>query len=214
MPAEQCRYSLATAREGNVVHTPRIDTRRLRNQPGEDVIGAAGRATAPGEGLGPLAEDLHELAHVADGRGGRDGDHFILAREAGDRRRLRDRDRRVVPQRGAEHHQASDQERSCVAAGGPAFNIDELRQPDRARGAWDVLHLDDSRGAPALDHLLQDARGLIPAAARRRRRDDHEVIFRGLGCHARTTQHADECERDRPRAGHGRMILLRSALTS
>ena len=57
-----------------------------------------------------------------------------------------------------------------------ALRADEAGESDRARGAGDVL--DDRRRyeTGALQHLLHRARGLVPAAARGRRRDDTQLL--------------------------------------
>ena len=76
----------------------------------------------------------------------------------------------------AEHDEARHHHDVAVAA----LGADEARQPDRARRARDVLHRRDAHQARALQHLLHHARGLIPAAAGRRRRDDAELVDGGL----------------------------------
>src|SRR4029450_11662421 len=102
VPAEESSDRLAATRERDVVHAPCIDPCRLSDQSGEDVIGAARGATAPGERLGPPAEHLEELMQVADRRCGGDSDDLVLTGESGDWRRLRGGDGGIVAERGGQ----------------------------------------------------------------------------------------------------------------
>ena len=82
------------------------------------------------------------------------------------------RHRRAVHDHAAQHDQPGYEQGVITSLLGPH----EAGQPDRACGASDVLH----RGAPneprSLKHLLHDTRGLIPAPARRGRRDQTKLI--------------------------------------
>ena len=131
LSAEERRHRFAAAGERDVVGPSRIDVRCGDDQAREDVVGAAGGAAAPGHGRRILAERADEALHVAVRRRRRHGDDFVLAGEPRDRRDLGDRDRRLVPEDGAEHHEAVDEQRFAIAA--PA--VDELRQADRSRRA-------------------------------------------------------------------------------
>ena len=76
-----------------------------------------------------------------------------------------------VPEDGAEHHQAVDEQRLAVAA--PA--VDELSETDGAGRAGYVLDLDRRGQLLPLDLALHLAGELIPAASRRGRRDDGQA---------------------------------------
>ena len=75
---------------------------------------------------------------------------------------LGDRHRRLVPEDGAEHHEAVDEQRSAIAA--PA--VDELRQADGARRPGDVLDLDRRDQLLPFELALHLAGELVPAASR------------------------------------------------
>ena len=89
----------------------------------------------------------------------------------GDGHHVVERDRRSVRHDAAEHDESGDQDH--VAA--PALGADEPRQPDRSRGAGDVLDRRQTRESLALQRLLHHARGLIPSAAGRGGRDETKL---------------------------------------
>ena len=92
---------------------------RVEDDPLKPAEGAAGGGAA---GCG-----VHD-APTTVRRGRRNGNHFVLAGEPGDRRDLRDRDRRLIPEDGADHHQAVDEQ--CPAIAAPA--VDQLCESDGA----------------------------------------------------------------------------------
>ena len=61
----------------------------------------------------------------------------------------------------ADHHHATDHQRAAL----PFPLIEELGQPDRTAGAADIRDLHPLHRAGRAQHLLDRARGLIPAAA-------------------------------------------------
>ena len=68
---------------------------------------------------------------------------------------------------------------TITASPSAALGADEAGQPDRAGRARDVLDRRHAHEARALQRLLHRARGLIPAAAGCRRRDDAQLVDAG-----------------------------------
>ena len=168
LAADDGRQRLAAAGEGDVVHARRRDAHGLGDEAGEDLVAASGGSAAPGDRLRPLLECGQQLLQRPVRRGRGDDDHFVLTRQPRQRRGIAQRHRRLVRDDPAEHDEAGDQHGVAVAA----FGADEARQADRAGRAGDVLDRRRPHDARLLQHLLHHARGLIPAAAGRRRRDD------------------------------------------
>ena len=110
--------------------------------------------------------------------GRRHDDRLLLAGQPRDRRHHGQVDRRGVGQDRADHDVAADDQLPRVALG----LVDELGEADGAAGAGDVGHLHVAGDAVLLQHRLHGARGLVPAAARRRRR--HDRVVGGEGRHA------------------------------
>ena len=140
-----------------------IDADRLGDQADEDVVGAAGRPPAPGDGGRVGLEGGDQVVERLVLRIGRDDDDFELGGEAGDRRRLLERHRRVVGGDGADHHQPHHHQVVVVAG----LVVDELGDADGAAGALDVVDLDRRRDALFLQDALHLARGRVPTAAGR-----------------------------------------------
>ena len=66
LAAEDRRQRLAAAGEGDVVDLGRVDADRLGDQPGGDVVGAAGRAAAPGDRARVGLQRRDEVVHGLD----------------------------------------------------------------------------------------------------------------------------------------------------
>ena len=109
--ADDGRDRLAAAFKRHVIDFCRIDARRLGDQSNEYVIGAAGRAAAPGDAAGIGFEGFDQVAHVLVRRVCRHDDDLVLAGEAGERRHHGEIDRRVLQIDGADHHHAADHDR-------------------------------------------------------------------------------------------------------
>ena len=89
---------------------------------------------------------------------------------------------------------------------GAALGADESREPDRACRSWNVLHRRASNEPGALQHLLHHAGRLVPAAARRGRRHDAELLER--------VDRRPICESDLGAGEVGSRPYLRSAGTT
>ena len=68
LAAEDRRQRLAAAGEGDVVDLGRIDADRLGDQPGGDVVGAAGRAAGPGDRARVGLQRRDEVVHASGSR--------------------------------------------------------------------------------------------------------------------------------------------------
>ena len=166
----------AAAGERDVVDARCRQSDLFGQQPHQQIVGAARRSAAPRHAAGILLERGDQIAERSiRARRGHDDD-FVFAGEARDRRGVGERDRRAVEDHAAHHHQAGDQQRAGIAA----LALDEARQADRAGGAGHVVDLHADAGLDLREHALHRARGLIPAAARRRRRGDHERLCERL----------------------------------
>jgi hypothetical protein len=89
-----------------------------------------------------------------------------------------------------------DQPRHQKGIGVAPLGAHEPRQSDRARRSGNVLDRRGARDAALLKHLLHHARGLIPAAARRCRRNDAQLFEHRLRtgrCHP--DQHLERRQR-------------------
>jgi hypothetical protein len=164
---------------------------RLRDQPGQDVVGAAGGAAAPRHRGRIGLQLLDQLAKVLDvGRLGND-DHFIFAGQARDRCGLLQGHRGLVGQDRAHHDQAVDHQRLAITL----LAIRQLGKADRPSGAGDILHRHRLGDAGALHHLLHGAGGLVPAAAGLGRGDDLEIVQReGAGRGAQPGHQGDRAD--------------------
>ena len=128
----------------------------------------------------------------------RHDDHLRFLGQARDRRDLIERDRRLVRGDRADHDEAVDHQLVAVALGA----VDELGEADGAAGAGHVGHLHVLAMPGGDQRLLHGARGLVPAAARRRRR--HDLEFELL-----RQRRTARCKRQRDdRAEQARIHLL------
>jgi hypothetical protein len=115
-----------------------------------------------------LAQRADEALHVAVCRGRWNGNDFVLTGESCYRRDLCHRYRRLIPEDGAEHHEAVHEERLAIAA--PAVN--QLCETDGACRPWYVLDLYHRGQRLPFDLALHLAGELVPATSRCRRRND------------------------------------------
>ena len=168
---------LAAAGERDVVDLGRIAADRLGEEPDRDVIDAARGAAGPGDLPGLRLEPVGEVLRGLERRVRRHDDDEVLAREPRDRRHLVEGDRRLVGQDRSDHDEAVHHQLVAVALGA----VHELGDADGAAGARDVRHLHALCGAGLNQRLLHRARGLVPAAAGRRRSQDLELHLRRRG---------------------------------
>ncbi len=132
------------------------------------MVGAAGRAAAPGNAARVFLQLVDEIADGLQRRGCRNDDRFIFAGQACDRGHFLQRHGRIVGEDRANHDVTADDEGMRVAL----LLAGELRKTDGAAGARYVLHLNALGNAFFLQHALQRARGLVPAATGIGRCDD------------------------------------------
>ena len=138
------------------------------------MVGAAGRAAGDRDLGGVGLERGGEVLGGLERRWRRDDQREELTGQPRDRRGLRQPQRALVGDDRADHHHAGDHQGVAL----PFPLIEELRQPDRAAGAADIGDLHALDRAGRAQHLLDRARGLVPAAARRRRHEHLEQVDR------------------------------------
>ena len=169
----------------------------LAIRPGGDVVGAAGRAAAPGYRARVGLELGDQAGHVLDVGCRRNDQRLVFAGQPGDRRDLVEGDRRGVGEDRADHDVAADDQLRGIAIG----LVDELGKPDRAAGAWNVGHLHAARNALVLQRGLHGAGRLVPAAARGGRRHDL-VVGRKRGSAHRKAGNAGDRQQQFPHRIH------------
>ena len=195
LPPEQRGQRLAAAGVGDVVDLLRVHVVGLGQQPGQDLVGAAGRAAGDRAGRAVLSFQAgDEVLERVVRRVARHHDDLRLADQPGHRGDVGELDRGVVGLHRADHHQAHHHQQRVV--GLPA----QLAEPDGAAGALDVEHLDVAGDAGGADHPLQQPGGGVPAAARAGRGHDPQPgQVTGLDDRARAARGRQHRGGQRPR---------------